>query len=62
MSIDKLNFDTTDNVEREWFINEDLNLAYFSVFASDSVPSDISTEVDSDPLSAMNALTSLLHQ
>ena len=58
-SVDKLNFDTIANVENEWFINEDLNLAYFSVFASDSIPSDISTDVDSDPWSAMNALTSL---
>ena len=43
-----------------WYINEDLDLAYFSVFASDSVPSDTSTEVDDDLWSAMDALT-LLH-
>ena len=36
-SIDKFNFHTTANVEGEWFINENLNLAYFSTFASDSV-------------------------
>jgi len=59
MSIGKLSSDTTANVEGEWFINEDLDLAYFSIFASDSIPSDTSTDVDSDPWSAMNALTSL---
>ena len=59
MSIGKLGFDTTADVEGEWFINEDLDLAYFSAFASDSVPSDTSTDVNSDSWSAMNALTSL---
>jgi len=59
MSIDKLDFDTTANVEGEWFINENLDLAYFFEFASNSVPSDTSTDVDSDPWSSMNALTSL---
>jgi len=49
MSIDKLNFNTTANVKDEWFINENL----------DSVPSNTSTDVDSDPWSAMYALTSL---
>jgi len=34
-------------------------LAYFSVFASDSVPSDTSANIGSDPWSAINALTSL---
>ena len=29
MSIDKLNFNTTDNVEDKWFINENPDLAYF---------------------------------
>ena len=29
------------------------------MFASDSVPSDTSTDVDDDPWSAINALTSL---
>ena len=43
----------------EWYINEELDLAYFSVFASDSVPSDTSTEVDDDLWSVMDALTSL---
>jgi len=37
-SIDKLNFNATDNVKGEWFINENLDLAYFFKFASDSVP------------------------
>jgi len=48
MSIDKLDFDTIANVESELFINEDLDLAYFSTFALDSVPSDTSTDVGSD--------------
>ena len=59
MSIDKLNFDTIANVEGEQFINENLDLAYFSAFASDSVPSNTNTDIDSDAWSAMNALTSL---
>jgi len=29
MSIDTPNFNTTTNVEDEWFINENLDLAYF---------------------------------
>ena len=48
MSIDKLDFNTTANVEGEWFINEDFDLVYFSAFASDSISSDTSTDVDSD--------------
>ena len=40
-SIDKLDFDTIANVEGEWFINENLDLAYFSAFASNSVPSTL---------------------
>ena len=59
MSIDELDFNTTANIEGEWLINENLDLAYFSVFASDSVLSDTSTDGDSDPWSAMHALTSL---
>jgi len=58
-SIGKLSSDTTANVEGEWFNSKDLDLAYFSIFVSDSVTSDTSTDVDSDPWSAMNALTSL---
>ena len=58
-SIGKLSSDTTANVEGEWFINDDLDLAYFSAFASDSVSSGSSTDMNSDPWSAMNALTSL---
>ena len=45
-SVDKLDFDVTANVEGEWFINENLDLAYFSIFASNSVPSDTNTDVD----------------
>jgi len=48
MSIGKLSSDTTTNVEGKWFINEDLDLVYFSIFASDSVPSDTSTNIDND--------------
>jgi len=48
-SIDKLDFDATINVEGEWFIKKNLDLAYFSAFASDSVLSHNSTDVDSDP-------------
>ena len=40
-------------------INEELDLAYFFVFASDSVSSDTSTDVDDDPWSPIDALTSL---
>ena len=49
MSIDKLDVDTITNIEGEWFINEDLDFAYFSAFALDSLLSDTSTDVDSDP-------------
>jgi len=38
---------------------KDLDLACFSVFVSDSVPLDTSTDIGSDPRSSMNALTSL---
>ena len=34
-------------------------MAYFSILASDSVPSDTNSDIDSDPWSAMDALTSL---
>ena len=43
----------------EWYINEELDLAYFSVFTSDSIPADTSTDVNDDPWSAIDALTSL---
>jgi len=58
-SINKLDVNNTANDVGEWYINEELNLAYFSVFASDSVPSDTSTNVDDDPWSIIDALTSL---
>ena len=58
-SIDMLNFNNTTNVEGEWFINENLDLAYLSVLAYDYVPSDTSNDVDSDPLSVIDTLTSL---
>ena len=47
------------NVKSEWFINKNLDLAYFSAFASDSVPSDTSTDIDSNPWSKMDSLISL---
>ena len=56
-SIDKLNFNTTANVESEWFINENLDSAYFSVYASDFVLSDTNTNVDYNFWLAMNSLT-----
>jgi len=58
MSIDKLDFNNTVNDVGEWFINEDLDLAYFSVLASDSVPL-VLVGTDSDPISAIHVLTSL---
>ena len=48
-SINKLDINNTANDVGEWYINEKLNLAYFSVFASDSIPLDTSTDVDDDP-------------
>jgi len=48
MRVDKFDFKTTINVEGKWFINEDLDLVYFSAFASDFVPSDTSIDEDSD--------------
>ena len=48
-SINKLDVNNTANDVGEWYINEELDLAYFSVFASDFVPSDTSTDVDGDP-------------
>ena len=58
-SIGKLSSNITTNVKGEWLINKGLDLAYFSIFASNSVLSDTNTNMDSDPWSAMNALTSL---
>ena len=50
MSIDKLDVNNTADIEGEWFINENLDLAYSSVVTSESVPSDTSTDMDSDPV------------
>ena len=58
-SINKFGVDNTTDDVGGWYINEELNLAYFSVFASDSVPSDTSTEMDDDLWSAIDDLTSL---
>jgi len=54
-----LDFNNTTNDEDEWFINEDLNLSYFSALPSNSVSSDTSTDVDTDLVSAIHAMTSL---
>jgi len=59
-SVDKLYFDATANIEDEWFINVNLDLANFFMFDSDSVLIDTSTDVDSDSWSAIDALI-LLH-
>ena len=48
-SINKLDANNTTNGVGEWYINEELDLAYFSMFASDFVPSDTSTDIDDDP-------------
>ena len=58
-SVNKLNDNNTANDVSEWYINEVLDLAYFFVFASDSVPSDTSTDVNDDPWSVIDALISL---
>jgi len=58
-SINKLDVNNPANDVGEWYINEELDLAYFSVFASDFMPSDTSTDVDDDPWSAIGAQTSL---
>ena len=59
MSTNKLDVNNTVDDVGEWQINKELDLAYFSAFASDSIPSDTSTDVDDDPWSAIDALTSL---
>jgi len=53
------NNNNTANVEGEWFINENLDLAYLSTLAFDSILSDTSTDADSCPWSAIDVLTSL---
>jgi len=58
-STKKLDVNNTADDVGEWYINEELDLAYFSVLAADSVPSDTSIDIDDDPWSAIGALTSL---
>ena len=58
MSINKLDVSNTADDVDEWYIIEELNLAYFSMFTSDSVPLDTSTDIHDDPWS-VDALTSL---
>ena len=50
-SINKLDVNNTANDVGEWYINEELDLVYLSVFASNSVPSDTSTDISDDPWS-----------
>jgi len=47
-SINKLDVNNTGNDVGEWYINEELDLAYFSVLAYNFVPSNTSTDVDDD--------------
>ena len=61
-SVDKLDFNNTVNVEGKWFINENLDLAYLSALASDSVPLDTSIYVDSYSLSTIDALNHCMQQ
>jgi len=58
-SINKLDVNNTANDVGKWYINEELDLAYISVFPSDFMPSDTSTDIGDDPWSAIDALTSL---
>lgn len=50
--------DTADD-EGEWYINENLELSYFSACASVSISSDTSTKVDDDVWPVIIAFTSL---
>jgi len=58
-SVNKFDVNNTVNDVGKWYINEELDLANFSIFASDFVPSDTSTDVGDEPWSAIDALTSL---
>ena len=58
-SINKLDFNNTANDVGEWYINKNLDLTYLSALASNFVPSDTSTDVDSDLVFAIHTLTSL---
>jgi len=57
-SINKLDVNNLTIDVGKWYINEELDLAYFSLFASNSV-SDASTDANDNPWSAIDALTSL---
>jgi len=59
MTINKLNVNNLTNDVGEWYMNEELDLTYFFMLASDFMPSDTSTDVDDDPWSTIDALTSL---
>jgi len=48
-SINKLDVNNTADVVSEWYINEVLDLAYFSLFTSDLASFYTSIDVDNDP-------------
>ena len=48
-SINKLDVNNPPNDVGEWYINEKLDLTYFSVFAYDFMLSDTSIDIDDDP-------------
>jgi len=49
MSTNKFDINNTADDVGEWYINEELDLAYLSVFASDFILSDTSTDIGDDP-------------
>jgi len=49
MTINKLDVNNLTNDVGEWYMNEELDLTYFFMLASDFMPSDTSTDVDDDP-------------
>ena len=57
MSVDKFDCNNTADVEGEQFINENLDLDYLSALASDYVLLDTITDIDSDPVIVIDALT-----
>jgi len=57
MSVDKFDCNNTADVEGESFINDNLDLDYLSALASDYVLLDTITDIDSDPIIVIDALT-----
>ena len=58
-SVNNLDVNNTANDVGQWYINEKLDLVYFSVFASNFVPSDTSIVVHDDPWLTIDVLSSL---